>query len=191
MVINGVGYDNTFLVVRGLNLEVILGNDFLIKHKAVIDFQKRLLLLNNDVEPVQISFERVIDTVRIAGVMVILNRVSKLETEVNMCVCRESEREGDMSEERIWEDRAVKFCSEGGVVGSSQREALWRVVECFRGVFADIPGRARNYECELKVREYAPYVQRSYPVPYSKRKAVQVELDKMLEGDIIERSVSP
>ena len=37
MVINGVGYDNTFLVVRGLNLEVILGNDFLIKHKAVTD----------------------------------------------------------------------------------------------------------------------------------------------------------
>ena len=59
--INGVGYNNTFLVVWGLNLEVILGNDFLIKHKAVIDFQKWLLLLNSDVEPVQISFERVID----------------------------------------------------------------------------------------------------------------------------------
>ena len=29
MKINGAEYDNTFLVVRGLNLEVILGNDFL------------------------------------------------------------------------------------------------------------------------------------------------------------------
>ena len=38
MVIDGVGYDNTFLVVQGLNLEVILGNDFLTNHKAVIDF---------------------------------------------------------------------------------------------------------------------------------------------------------
>ena len=28
-------------------------------------------------------------------------------------------------------------------------------------------------------------------MPYSKRKAVQVELDKILEGGIIERSVSP
>ena len=45
MVINGVGYDNTFLVICGLNLEVILGNDFLIKHKAVIDFQKWMLEL--------------------------------------------------------------------------------------------------------------------------------------------------
>ena len=119
MVINGVGYENTFLVVRGLNLEVILGNDFLIKHKAVIDFQKRLLVLNNEIEPVQISFERVVDKVRISGVKVILNRASKVETEVIMCVCRERELVGDINEERIWEDRAVKFCSEGGAVGLS------------------------------------------------------------------------
>ena len=62
---------------------------------------------------------------------------------------------------------------------------MWRGVENFREVFADVPGRARNYECELKVREHAPYAQRSYPVPYAKRRAVQIELDKMLEGDII------
>ena len=37
MLINGVEFENTFLVVRGLNLEVILGNDFLKRHKAVID----------------------------------------------------------------------------------------------------------------------------------------------------------
>ena len=64
--------------------------------------------------------------------------------------------------------------------GSSQRKALWWVVEGFRGVFAGEPGRAKGYECELKVREHAPYVQRSYPVPYSKRGAVQLELDRML-----------
>ena len=83
-----------------------------------------------------------------------------------------------------------RFCGEGGAVGSSQREALWQVVEGFRGVFGGEPGRAKGYECELKVREHAPYVQRSYPVPYSKRGAVQLELDRMLEGGIIERSVS-
>ena len=190
MIINGVEYDNTFLVVRGLNLEVILGNDFLIKHKAVIDFQKRLLVLNNEGRPVEISFERVVDKVRISGVKMILNRASKVDTVVNTYACREGEL-GDNVNKRIWEDRAVKFCSEGRDVGSSQRKALWQVIECFREVFADVPGRARDYECELKVREHAPYVQRSYPVPYSKRRAVQAELDKMLEGDIIERSVSP
>ena len=35
MKINRVEYDNTFLVVRVLNLEVILGNDFLKRHRAI------------------------------------------------------------------------------------------------------------------------------------------------------------
>ena len=57
-------------------------------------------------------------------------------------------------------------------------------------MLAGEPGRAKGYECELKVREHAPYIQRSYPVPYSNRGAVQLELDRMLAGGIIERSVS-
>ena len=128
-------YDNTFLVVRGLNLEVILGNDFLIKHKAVIDFQKRLLILNNEGRPVEINFEQVVDKVRISGVKMILNRASKVDTVANTYACREGEL-GDKVNKRIWEDRAVKFCSEGRDVGSSQRKALWQVIECFREVFA-------------------------------------------------------
>ena len=80
------------------------------------------------------------------------------------------ERENDEREEQIREERAHKFCSEGGVVRSPQRRALWRGVESFKEGFAELPGRARNYECELKIREHAPYVQRSYLVPFSKRK---------------------
>ena len=79
----------------------------------------------------------------------------------------------------------------GGVVGSPQRQELWAVVERFRNVFAELPGKARDYVCELKVREHSPYMQRSYPVPFSNRRAVQEELDRMMEGDIVERSISP
>ena len=43
----------------------------------------------------------------------------------------------------------VKFCSEGGGVRSPQRKALWREVECFRGVSA-----------EVKLREHTSYVQK-------------------------------
>ena len=110
-----------------------------------------------------------------------------IETRVN--VCQESEsREND---ERVWENRAKIFFNEGGVVGGPQRQELWEVIERFRGVFAELPGKARDYVCELKIREHSPYMQRSYPVPFSKRRAVQEELDRMMEGDIIERSISP
>ena len=90
----------------------ILGNDFLIKHKAIIDFQKRLLVLNNEGKPVEISFERVVNKVRISGVKMILNRASKVEMEVNELINSEGESGGNINE-RIWEDRVGKFCSEG------------------------------------------------------------------------------
>ena len=71
MMINGGTYENTFLVVHGLNLEVILGNDFLIRHRVVTDFKKRVLELSHEIKPSRVSFERVSDTVRISGVRVI------------------------------------------------------------------------------------------------------------------------
>ncbi len=118
-----------------------------------------------------------------------------IETRVNICREREivesEEEEMHVSDKRIWENRADKFFNEGGVVGSPQCEEFWAVVERFREVFAELPGKARNYVCELKVREHSPYMQRSYPVLFSKRRVVQEELDRMMEGDIIERSISP
>ena len=72
-------------------------------------------------------------------------------------------------------------------VRSDQRASLWQGIEQFRGVFADIPGRTKGYECVLQVRERTPFMQRSYPVPYSKIRVVQEKLDRMMEGGIIER----
>ena len=46
LVVNGESYENTFLVVRGLNLEVIIGKDFLIRNNVIINFKKRVLELN-------------------------------------------------------------------------------------------------------------------------------------------------
>ena len=121
MMINGGTYENSFLVVCGLNLEVILGNDFLIRHSVVVDFKKQVLELSHEIKPIRVSFERVSDTVRISGVRVIQNRVSDRGTEVRVNECRA--RENDEREER-----ALKFCSEDGVVRSPQCRALWRVV---------------------------------------------------------------
>ena len=57
-------FENTFLVVKGLNLDVILGNDFLERNGAVIDFNKRMVEFKRWGEPVRVSFERVLDKVR-------------------------------------------------------------------------------------------------------------------------------
>ena len=50
--INGIEFENTFLVVKGLNLDIILGNDFLERNKAVIDFNQRIVEFNKGHESI-------------------------------------------------------------------------------------------------------------------------------------------
>ena len=103
-----------------------------------------------------------LDKVRVSGVKILQKRVGESDTEARVNSCREGEYiesfEGELNEssEEMWEERADKFCSEGEVVRSDQRASLWHVIEQFRRVFAEIPGRAKGYECVLQVREHTP-----------------------------------
>ena len=45
---------------------------------------------------------------------------------------------------RVWENWVDNFFNEGVVVGRPQREELWTVVDRFKEVFAELPGRARK-----------------------------------------------
>ena len=129
-----------------------------------------------------------LDKVRVSGVKILQKRVGESDTEAKVNSCRQRE-----SMQRVLKERWMKVVREcgkiglkGDVVGADQRESLWQVIEKFRRVFAEIPGRARGYECELKVREHTPFMQRSYPVPYSKRRAVQEELDRTVSVTLLE-----
>ena len=105
--INEIEFENTFLVVKGLNLDIILGNDFLERNKAVIDFNKRIVEFNKGREPVRVNFKRVLDEVRVTGVKMIQNRVGEgiIETRVNVC----QESESMENDERVWENRVEIF----------------------------------------------------------------------------------
>ena len=97
-----------------------MGNGFLKRHKAVIDFKKWVVELDNEIKSVSVNFKRVLDSIRISGIRVVHKQVDRGDTEVRVNVYRESEeRERDESEERVWENRADKFFNEGGVVGLS------------------------------------------------------------------------
>ena len=84
------------------------------RDNAIINFRSRVLELNNQCKQITVNFERVLDTVKILGIGVIPNRVIDRDTEFSMNICRE--RVSDESEEKIWADRAVKFCGEGGAI---------------------------------------------------------------------------
>lgn len=70
MVVNGIEYDNTFLVVRGLNLDMIIGNDFLKRCRAVVDFDNQVIGFSHESGKVSVSFERMLKDIEIAGLRI-------------------------------------------------------------------------------------------------------------------------
>ena len=63
--INNAEFENTFLVVKGLSLDIILGNDFLQRNKAVINFKEKVVELDGGDRSIRVNFEQVLDKVRV------------------------------------------------------------------------------------------------------------------------------
>ena len=64
---------------------------FLKRHKAVIDFNKRLVELDNEVRPVRVSFKWVLDNMRILGIRLVHKQANRGDTEARVNACREGE----------------------------------------------------------------------------------------------------
>lgn len=76
-------------------------------------------------------------------------------------------------------------------VSDSDRNLFYELLSKYRHLFSDRPGCVMHYEHVIKPKTDKPFVRRSYPVPLSKRAAVERELKEMLDAGIIERSSSP
>ena len=61
----------------------------------------------------------------------------------------------------------------------------------YRHVFSDTPGKVKNFQCEIKVKEQAEFKRKSYPIAFSLKEVVRLEIQRLIEDDIIELSNSP
>ena len=86
--INGIDFVSTFLVVKGLSLDIILGNDFLQKNRAVINFKEKVIELDGGDRSVRVNFERVLDQFKTTGIKLLKKRVEEenSDTRINWCV---------------------------------------------------------------------------------------------------------
>ena len=89
--INGIDFDNTFLVVKGLSLGIILSNDFLQRNRAVINFKEQVIELDGGDRSGRVNFEKVIDGVRTTGVKLLQKRVDENNSDTKINWCREAE----------------------------------------------------------------------------------------------------
>jgi len=69
-----------------------------------------------------------------------------------------------------------------------EKECFINLIEKYEYIFSKDPGKIRQYECRIRVSPGEPY---PYPVPISKLKKMDQEIQRMLNLDIIEQSSSP
>lgn len=73
----------------------------------------------------------------------------------------------------------------------TQKQELTEVVKSYQSVFNANPGRTSVSEHYIHVAEPTPIRQKPYRLPYSRRKVVEEEVQKMLEAKVIRPSCSP
>ena len=73
----------------------------------------------------------------------------------------------------------------------SKQEEIQSLIAEYPDVFTDAPGTTNAVEHEIVLTSDKPVRLKPYPVPYSLKKDIKEEIDKMLKLDIIEPSNSP
>jgi hypothetical protein len=71
-----------------------------------------------------------------------------------------------------------------------QQQEVKGLLEKFRSVFSDLPGKTNLVECNIDMVDETPIRQKPYPVPQAIREAMKVEVDRMQQMGIIEDSRS-
>lgn len=196
-----------FLVVPDLHTDIIIGCEFFERNKAKINFIKNCLEIEFENDSIMIEFVKSNTEVRVGGLRVIkLNKIAcyrseiepkniKEELEYNLKVEQESDNVtlnlDECSIEQQINNKIEITANENSKVNGEQELQLRNILLKNKDVFSDRPGCIKNYMAKLNIKNEVPFLGRSYPVPFSKRKAMQEELNKMIELGIIEESKSP
>lgn len=72
-----------------------------------------------------------------------------------------------------------------------EKECFTNLLKKYEHIFSNDPGKIHQYECQIRVFPGDPVCQRPYPVPISKLKKMDQEIQRMLNLGIIEQSSSP
>jgi len=150
-----------FVQVENLNEKGIIGADILQQYNTRINFNNQTIIWD---------INKTIHTISFA------NTEPRVVTE-------------DQHLHRIQVSDKNEINEHGG--NSQQNQELMHLLSQYREIFSDNPGRIRKYQCQIKVKEGEPIYQRPYPIPMIKMAKMDMEIQRMIDLGIIEKSTSP
>ena len=99
--------------------------------------------------------------------------------------------ETDLWKEKLQEILSFQVKGSREAVSVEQRQDLVNIYNKYIRVFSNLPGKARNFVCELRFHNSVNLNRKSYPIAQSLKEDVRQKIQRMIEEDIIERSSSP
>lgn len=159
-----------FLVIGGVYVDVLLGVDFLRQKRSTIDFGGGVVRFLDDSRQIEAKM------------------VASRSGVKSSCVCLELENSNFEWNEKLQD---VRRLVEENISDKNNVENLVGIFEEYRDIFTQSPGKIRNLQYRIKVKENLNLKSKSYPIPHSKEKLVQEKLQEMLDEGIIEESRSP
>lgn len=160
--VNNKLYELSCIVVPKLNKNIIIGCDWLLKYKAVVNFDLQTLKLTDEQESIYLYLEK---------------RDKKLLS-INF-LSHDVRHQYSDAEFKQAVDSAETF-------KSNEKKQLQGLLEKYREIFSETPGRTNRYEHIIELHDYSPFYKRSYPIPFAYREEVQRQINEMLDWDIIE-----
>lgn len=164
--INNLILPTVFLIVKELNVDILVGCEFLKGTKAILNFNDETITIN----------EQVIHFIK--------KSTSKCNNIFNLKVDKKE------SFDEIWEKQINNIRETLSNEDPRIVNELINTFNNYQHLFSNVPGLAKDYTCKIKFKPELKLIKKSYPIPYNQRIAVKKEIDKMIEQDIIEPSSS-
>ena len=147
-------------VVPGLILPLMIGNEFSFKHQSKLCWEKRSYRFLYD--------SNVIDCPFVIHTMYGVNFVTA----------------------EVGDNITTTLSDKLNGLETDLRNNFLQKVTKLQEVFGSRPGLTDKYTHRIVMKSEIPFAQRSYPVPYALRPAVETELKRMIELGIIQRASS-
>lgn len=176
-----------FLIVPGLSSPIILGSDWLTENLVKIDYSIKEVSspLWKDLHEVKpqtyVKNNSRVNDPHHESIIITGNEINHVEiVDDNSCLPSNNE-----------DIKVDVLCNnEKHLLSYQQQSQLDSLIDDYHNIFNDRPGLHKFFTYKYNVHEHHPFKIKPYPVPFSRRPAIQQELTKMINWGIIERSDS-
>lgn len=165
----------TFIVCDHIEVDILVGCDNLKRYNAIIDLAKSTVKFENSEQTIAVPMKWSKNT----------------DTTIEGMIRYQADTRDE--EEHLWQEKLEEiqnFESNKMEISLNQKQLLINIYNKHRQVFSSKPGKVKDYQCQLNIREGAKFNRKSYPIPYKLRGQVQEEIEKMVDEGIIEPSTS-